>query len=57
MNRIKVCEVIKYFNPHRFKKNQTCGCKIDLCKLDFKYINPKTKKVKIVQATLPITWK
>ena len=48
MNKHKICQVLKQFNPIRFKHCKSCICSSKICKLDFRYIDGKTNKVKIV---------
>ena len=43
-----ICQVLMFLNPKRFPKThyKACECSEKLCKLDLRYYDPKSKKVK-----------
>ena len=43
-----ICQVLMFLNPKKFPKThyKACECSEKLCKLDLRYYDPKSKKVK-----------
>ena len=45
---MRICQVIKKLNYIKFNNHLPCKCKVSVCDFDFKYIDTKTNKVKII---------